>query len=72
MKLSDESTIANKDCSRGWSDDMSGPAIEKRLQVVASLYRLWMALKKARPRNVDASSPQISRTGVPSVAAKKQ
>ncbi|MCA9190148.1 MAG: hypothetical protein KDB03_00240 [Planctomycetales bacterium] len=41
----------SKSRSRGWSNDMSGPAIEKRLQIVASLYKLWRVLRQAKLTN---------------------
>lgn len=72
MKFSEELTIENKHRSRGWSDDMSGPAIEKRLQVVANLYRLWTTLKKAQPRKTAGDGPQISLTQIPSATAENQ
>jgi len=36
--------------SRGWSNDMDGQAIARRLQIAEDLYSTWLALSKARRR----------------------
>lgn len=51
---------------------MSGLAIEKRLQVVARLYRLWTTLKKAQPHITAGDHPHISLTQIPSATAEDQ
>lgn len=48
-KPSEPTSQPSKDRSRGWSDDMRGAAILKRLQVVDQLYSAWLVLKNARP-----------------------
>ena len=38
-----------KRLSRGWSDDMDGQAIARRLELVDQLYETWLKLKTAKP-----------------------
>ena len=55
--------------SRGWSDDMSGPAIARRLAVVSDLLKTYRTLQTAKKapvsdetsaRDADEAQPDVS------------
>jgi hypothetical protein len=59
MTRPSEQADHSKRRSRGWSNDMDGQAISRRLAIVEQLYSTWLVLQDARPK----------KTPPPSVAA---
>jgi hypothetical protein len=53
--------------SRGWSDDMDGHAISRRLAIVEELYSTWLALKNARKLPPPPVAPGVIRPKPPVV-----